>query len=454
MTNPIETARFDTSLAVFVGVLFQTLGRELTLGGWLLRDSTGKLAYIAPNRLSDNNRTCATETIKVCLPHYRHEGECILDIEQPGIRRLVESANPFSESVQLGEEGNGETLTIRLIDHRIVGQDWLSRPAPGWTPPQAARIVFASLKGGVGRSTALVVLATELARLGRKVLAIDLDLEAPGIGTMLLTEQEKPKFGVLDWYVERGVGSIDADDRAFLLDMIAPSRFGQGRGLIDVAPAVGLASDTCPANVLAKIARAYLELPQEDGPALSFLAQTQVLIDQLSQLNNYDAILIDARAGLNESSAAALLGLGADVLLFGVDTPQTFASYRYLLAHLARFERHENDDWLLRLRMVHAKAVRDKERQLAFRDRAFDLFSELLYRHEAQIDGDDAPNMEFGLDDPTAPHHAWTVLWDGNYAEFDAPQKATQLTPEYYRETFYSLLAGVTELLDIREDDK
>ena len=123
--------------------------------------------------------------------------------------------------------------------------------------------------------------------------------------------------------------------------MIAPSPFSGGKGLIDVVPAVGRSSDSHPANVLAKLARAYLELPQNEGPPKSFLAQTQELLGQLSTLNQYDAILIDARAGLNESTAASILGLGADILLFGVDTPQTFASYRYLLAHLARFPETE-----------------------------------------------------------------------------------------------------------------
>ena len=61
------------------------------------------------------------------------------------------------------------------------------------------------------------------------------------------------------------------------------------------------------------------------------------------------------------------------------DTPQTFASYRYLLAHLSRFVRPDTDDWLYRLRMIHAKASRDESRQAAFRDRAYELFNEFFY---------------------------------------------------------------------------
>ncbi|MGF6240363.1 MinD-like ATPase involved in chromosome partitioning or flagellar assembly [Paraburkholderia sp. GAS38] len=42
-------------------------------------------------------------------------------------------------------------------------------------------VTFYSFKGGVGRSMALVNVAAELAKLGRKVLIVDFDLEAPGL---------------------------------------------------------------------------------------------------------------------------------------------------------------------------------------------------------------------------------------------------------------------------------
>lgn len=457
-----DILRFDESLASFLKALLPILGKELVQTGWILRDSSGRLAFVAAKALSDSVRTQASEKIKLDLPYYSRGDDSILDIDQPGIHGLIKSAHVFVETVYPdNHRGDDEKIDIQLIDHRIVGHDWLTQPATGWQPPAPARIVFASLKGGVGRSTALAVLATELARQGRKVLAIDLDLEAPGIGTMLIDEDKKPKFGVLDWYVERGVGGVGMDDREFLLDMIAPSPFGRGKGLIDVAPAVGSASDSYPANVLAKIARAYLELPQEDGQPLSFLQQTQMLIDQLSALKHYDAILIDARAGLNESTAAALLGLGADVLLFGVDTPQTFASYRYLLAHLARFKRDKDVDWLYRLRMVHAKASADEARQAAFRDRTYAVFSEFLYRDRALYDENGVPLLdqetgnpitteEFGLNDATGPHYAWPILANSNFTEFDPLSEGSLLTQSLYEQTFAGLIGCIDELLSVQ----
>ncbi|MFM6072481.1 MAG: AAA family ATPase, partial [Dolichospermum sp.] len=44
-------------------------------------------------------------------------------------------------------------------------------------------VTFYSFKGGVGRTTALTHVAWILAMRGRKVVAVDLDLEAPGLST-------------------------------------------------------------------------------------------------------------------------------------------------------------------------------------------------------------------------------------------------------------------------------
>jgi hypothetical protein len=207
-----------------------------------------------------------------------------------------------------------------------------------------------------------------------------------------------------------------------------------------------------PANVLAKLSRGYLEdQDPTSGQPVSFMGQTQRLVDELAALKQYDAVLLDARAGLNESTATAILGLGAQVLLFGEDTPQTFAGYRYLLAHLARYPRHEADDWLDRIRMVHAKASADPQHQQSFRDRAHEVFQELLYR-EVPLQSPDGPLFdagdsvtlpEFSLDDPDAPHFAWPVLRDSNYFEFDPLAAPSQLTQALYERTYQALLAGL-----------
>ena len=87
---------------------------------------------------------------------------------------------------------------------------------------------FYSFKGGVGRTMALVNVAVDLARRGRRVLVVDFDLEAPGIDTFDLPRPDTPNLGVIDFvreylqtsrapdaskylYKAPGIGSGDGD---------------------------------------------------------------------------------------------------------------------------------------------------------------------------------------------------------------------------------------------------
>ena len=70
---------------------------------------------------------------------------------------------------------------------------------------------FYSFKGGVGRSMALVNVAVDLAQRGRRVLAVDFDLEAPGLDTFSVLSPEKPTPGLVE-YVASYLGTDVAPD--------------------------------------------------------------------------------------------------------------------------------------------------------------------------------------------------------------------------------------------------
>jgi hypothetical protein len=292
-----------------------------------------------------------------------------------------------------------------------------------------------------------------MARQGKAILVVDLDLEAPGLGstllgptrltTAILSEDRTPKYGTLDWYVENGLQPLGND---FLDDLIGVSALGASRGRVDVVPALGRMSQEHPANVIAKLARAYVEDPAPNGnPPKTFLDQTRDLVRTLSRFRAYDAILVDARAGLNESAAAALLGLGADVLLFGLNTPQSMEGFRLLLAYLAGFlpETDRSADWRLRLKMIHAKATASPEDHRRFRDRSFEIFAEFLYE-ESVPDEPIMDNFNFDIDDPDAPHAPWRILDDANYRDFDPLAKPELLDETYVARTFDNFINGLS----------
>lgn len=63
-------------------------------------------------------------------------------------------------------------------------------------------ITFYSFKGGVGRTMALVNVGLELVRLGRRVLLVDFDLEAPGLTTYDALRQQADHPGVVEYVTE------------------------------------------------------------------------------------------------------------------------------------------------------------------------------------------------------------------------------------------------------------
>jgi len=354
---------------------------------------------------------------------------------------------------------------VNLVDRRIVGADWLRDPAPSARPP--IRFVFASIKGGVGRSTALCVLAAHLASQGRRVLAIDMDLEAPGLGNMLLPGDTLPEFGLLDYLVEQSLGSLDDQ---FYADMIGPSWLGGGRGRVDVLPAIGQRSLRNPSNVLAKIARAYLGGNESSGELdlsgeqPSFMDHMRALLDRLADPLRYDVILVDSRAGLHETTAAAVVGLGAEVLFFGLDQPQTFAGYELLFAHLATLSVDSNDDWRDRLRFIHAKAPESPAQREKFCQDMGALLQKYLWpatqplgkhidiaplKDTFQVEWDEETQAEIdSLDIEDKPVPILAILDDDRFHSFDPLTDRDALVERVYSATFGDLLTAVTGMVD------
>ena len=209
--------------------------------------------------------------------------------------------------------------------------------------------------------------------------------------------------------------------------------------------------------MLAKIARAYADDVGPDGRALSFRSQVVDLIQRFSDPARYDVILVDARAGLHESTAASFLGLGADVLLFGLDERQTLPGFKALFAHLAHFVGADGSapEWLSRLTLVQGKAPLDRDRREAFAERCRDIATEVgltprpvvasqLARPAepfGDVPWDDTiPDEQVFADQYEALSAPVWVLDDRNYRGFDPFSRRDLLSEKVYAATFGPLL--------------
>lgn len=365
----MKIIRFDDSLPAMVGVLRTILGDEAVATGTILRDAVGCLAFFANEALDEEKKSALSVKLREALGSYARPDRVVAGGGEYGATVVKNDLSALYVEV--------DGLRVRLVDRRIVGADWLHAPAPPPNMPPP-RIVFASLKGGVGRSTALVIVAKHMAsKHGLRVLALDLDMEAPGLGALLLSQKTVPEFGIIDALVENGLTGLDD---AFYADLVGTSEFAgtETQGRIHVIPAFGQRSLRNPADVLAKLARAYAEDIRPDGTVVTMLGQVRALVDHFANSGDYDAILVDARAGLHESTASAIMGLGAEILLFGLNESQTFQGYKALLSHLARFRPmgDEIPEWLERLTMIQGKAPVDADERAEFVEKCSTLFSE------------------------------------------------------------------------------
>lgn len=322
---------FDDSLPTLIEILKEWGGEAFVEQGTVLRDATGRLSFFAADRPPVPAPAEAGTPACVEYPsadedsHLDPLGRCIVDRlgayareDRPVVYPTEDGASPLLTSPERIPMRVGEQFCY-LVDRRIVGTGWLAEPT-ATVISGSPRVVFASLKGGVGRSTALTVAAADLARRNRNVLVIDLDLEAPGLGHLLLEDGRLPDYGVVDFLVENGVGGVAND---LLRRFVGTSQLtSSSGGVVDVMPAIGRKSEAAPENILAKLSRAMIEDVTESG-TVSVGQQISSMIERIVALGSYDAVLIDSRAGLAELAAPAVIGLGATVLLFGTAQAQT-----------------------------------------------------------------------------------------------------------------------------------
>jgi hypothetical protein len=439
--SAMPSVLFDDSLPRLAQVLRRAFGESALQDGVVLRDATGRLSFVAAREAtSEGERKQVTKALTEALGPYARPNRVLAFQNDPGSGQLLR------DLAYLPVEMDG--LFCRLIDRRIVGAGWLDSPKDEAKGPP--RIVFASLKGGVGRSTALTVAAADLARRNYNVLVVDLDLEAPGLGHLLLDEERMPQFGAIDFLVENGIGGVP-DGR--IGDFVGQSALTTGAGgRVDVVPALGLQANKNPENVLPKLARAMIEDVTKKGEAISVSTQIETMIARLAARAEYDAILIDSRAGLAELAAPAILGLGATALLFGTAQQQTITGYRSLFAALKLLAQRDRvaggkAEWRLMLKPVYAKASLDEAVAARHQDELYELFADNLY--DAEVEGrpiDD--DISFSVNDPNAPHWPLVIPFNQNFVDFDSIRNPSQLTMAFYEQTFRPFLNGLDAIMD------
>lgn len=313
--------------------------------------------------------------------------------------------------------------SVSVLERGVVGAEWL-HPRMDEHLAESHRVTLYGFKGGVGRSSATFMLAQHLASHGKCVLVVDLDLESPGVGSLLQDDNDLPQYGIVDYIAESAVGNADG------LDLVTKSRTVRvsGNGEVWVAPAAGRPRDGY--DYLPKLNRAYLDLPATipgvtpQGMASRLESAVGACEKQVRELSRQpDVTLLDSRAGIHDLAAIAITQLADDSLLFATDSPATWNGYYELFRQWSRVpERAKAIRG--RLRMVAAMVPRDRRDTYleAFKDHAQSCFAATLYDDVPSGDGSDDIAVEFNFapDDEDAPHAPLPIYFAPDLVALDA----------------------------------
>lgn len=204
-------------------------------------------------------------------------------------------------------------------------------------------VTFYSYKGGVGRSLLVANCAVYLAQLGLRVVALDLDLEAPGLHYKFRTallETSGPARGIVDLiddYANKNQlyeSLLDASFEVSLGDpMLEPNEPRPG-GMLRVIPAGAAPSLEYWRRLTSIDWKRFLY--DEGATGVEFFVD---LRDRIAEEFKPDLLLIDSRTGITEIGNVATSVLADKVVCIVTDTAENLEGSRAVLRGLRRYRR-------------------------------------------------------------------------------------------------------------------
>lgn len=307
-----------------------------------------------------------------------------------------------------------EDLTnLRVVGRHRAKTGWFEAPErPPWKlrKNEPAIVLYYSFKGGVGRSTSLVATALRFASAGERVVVIDADFDAPGVGRLLGGDGAVlSAWGVVDYLLERPILDEMGGENPELEDYYhrCPPSLIPGAGEILVFPA-GAFNE----RYLEKLARLDYG-PRRGGSEHPF----EMLLAQIRSELEPQWILIDARAGLGDVAGFLTGGLCHLHVILGTFSEPSWRGIELLLDRLGadRVRRGETQSEcvLVQAMVPRSDELRFQEAVRQFTDRARDAFTDHYYADT----GDEFWTLD-DLESADAPHVPTVLKYDERLAHF------------------------------------
>lgn len=350
---------------------------------------------------------------------------------EPNLEALTQVASSFLLEVEC------ENLAVSVIDRLATSASWDEIAEESLNPP---RVVFFSIKGGVGRSSALAATAWHLAEQGKRVLVLDLDLESPGLSTAILPKEKQPAYGITDWLVEDLVDNGDA----VLDNMIATSDLSRD-GQIYVVPSHGAECG----DYVAKLGRVWMPKINDLGEQEPWANRLKRLLEVLEDKLKPDVVLIDSRSGIDDIASSSITHLGAKlILLFAIEGSQSWSGYKIIFDYWQRRGLIEG----IRERLQVVAALVPEQNKVDYlktlQDSAYNLFAATQYDAVPAGVALSQDYWHFEPSDMSAPHYPWSVNWHSSFIGLNTLHgRLVEIDTAVVQAIFGELVLGVEQLL-------
>jgi hypothetical protein len=329
----------------------------------------------------------------------------------------IKSGDFIYQDLQVSKTAIGtEDSKLYFVNRHADKTNWYLAPhAP--LPRQAYVVAFYSFKGGLGRTTALVLSALHLTRQGKRVVLVDFDLEAPGLGPLF-----QPDFP--DIATVRGTADLPIDLADYYYTINQQDLTGSQGGELIIFPATYSESSERKMNYIDKLSKINIQY-NELNPGSYAPDNLLKLIDERLEP---DFIFIDTRTGINDIGGLVLQRYAHSAFLFFQGNTQNMFGLEALLPKIISFD--------LPFYLVNSPTPREPETRKSeiayFLNTSYKTFVNNYYS------SDDIPDIE----DDTADHYPINIPYNDLATFLDSAQKLRSLLDEGGAENPYLQLAN------------
>ncbi len=293
------------------------------------------------------------------------------------------------------QEGTPFRERVWVFEKYITNQYWDAKKRKKTKCELFSKLVsFYSFKGGVGRTTTMMMAAIGAARRGKKIVVLDFDLEAPGVSSFF-SEDIMSKYGILDFLVENNVYAEEINIDEYMYPVGEYCRVNQYGGEIHILPAVGTAVREDIESYRKNLMRFDMDMPAYEEEKTPI----DMLLEKIDSFLKPDYIFIDTRSGIHQIGGITLTRYSDLALMFFYGSMQNIEGMRMTLPIL----KSSNTPFLLINSKVPVNESLAQIEKKMYVEGAYDALS---------ICDEDYRNKEILLEDESAEHYPIHITYN------------------------------------------